>query len=182
MFPKNSNIQNQGANAINNTGNDAKFEFNNYNGGQKILNRTYLYDFCFKFSEVEDILESYNTEVTSDIEEKMNHNELDLYKDIFLDCDHYIDDVEAILEEIPKRQRILSTINNKYKRLKKFADWQNKDQLCEWVYEFLIETIENDHNSGNIFHEDVELAIHSLMYYAFTKCKLLDPIPQTVTR
>lgn len=182
MFPKKSNIENHGDSAVNNTGDGAKFEIHHHNGSQKILNRTYLYDFCVQFSEVEDNNESYSTEVTSDIEEKMDYNEIELYKEIFFECDHYIDDVELILEGIPRRQRILSKINNKYRRLKAFEKWQSKDQICEWVYNYLIETIENDKNAGDIILEDVELAIHALMYYTFTKCKLLDPIPSAVVR
>ncbi|MEK5069613.1 hypothetical protein [Sporosarcina sp. FSL K6-1508] len=178
MFANKGNIDSTGNNTINNTGERAQFEINHYANPQQILNKTYLYGFCVKFSEVEDTAESYDTEIASDIEEKMDYNEIDLYKEIFFECDHYIDDVEAILEEIPRRQRILSKINNKYKRFKKFEKWNDKDELCEWVYNYLYETIENDQSSGDIFLEDAELAIQALMYYSFTKCKLLDPIPK----
>ncbi|MFJ7471655.1 hypothetical protein ACIQWI_24320 [Peribacillus frigoritolerans] len=181
MVGNKRNIDSNGDNSINNTGDGAQFEINNYVGQKKILNRTYLFDFCLKFSEVEDAPEVYDADLTSDFEGKMDYNEIDVYKDIFFECDHYLDDVEIILEGIPRRQRILSNINTKYKKIKRFGQWDNKDELCEGVYDYLIEAIQNDNNSKSIFVEDVELAIHALMYYAFTKCKLLDPIPIAAT-
>jgi hypothetical protein len=177
MFGNKKNIDSTGDNTINNTGDGVNFEINNYIGQKKILNRTYLFEFCLKFSEVEDAPEDYDAILTSDFEGKMNYNEIDVYKDIFMDCDHYLDDVETILEGIPRRQRILSNINTKYKKLKAFGQLENKDEICEGVYNYLIEVVQNDNNSSGFFVEDIDLAIHSLMYYAFTKCKLLDPIP-----
>ncbi|QDP39447.1 hypothetical protein [Radiobacillus deserti] len=182
MVGNKKNIDSQGDNTINNTGEGARFEINHYAGQKKILNRTYLFDFCLKFSEVDDVPDGYDADFTSDFEGKMDYNEIDVYKEIFFECDHYLDDVESILEEIPRRQRILSNINTKYKKLKRFGKWDNKDELCEGVYNYLIETIQNDDNSKDIYLEDAELAIHALMYYAFTKCKLLDPIPKVVVR
>ncbi len=180
MVGNKRNIDNLGDNAINNTGDGATFEINHYNGQNKILNRTYLFEFCMKFSELDDAQEEYDAEVTSDFEGKMNYNEIEVYKEIFFECDHYLDDVELILEEIPRRQRILRNINTRYKKIKGLSQWKSKDQICEGVYEYLLDKIQNDSNSTDIYDEDVELAIHALMYYAFTKCKLLDPIPEVV--
>lgn len=84
MFANKGNIDSTGNNTINNTGERAQFEINHYANPQQILNKTYLYGFCVKFSEVEDTAESYDTEIASDIEEKMDYNEIDLYKEIFL--------------------------------------------------------------------------------------------------
>ena len=173
------NIDNSGDHGVNNTGDGNEFTINNnYVSKKKGLNRTYLYDFCLEFSLIEDSSENYETEFASDIEEKMNHNEISLYKDIFYQCDHYFDDVELILEEIPKRQKILSTINFKYMRFKTFENYSSKDELCERVYYYLFETIKNDDNSQDIILEDAEFAINALMYYSFVKCKLLDPLPK----
>jgi hypothetical protein len=172
------NIESDGDHAINNTGNGNVFEINYNKSSRIIINRTYLYEFCVKFSSIEDISE-YSIEITSDIEDKMDYNEISVYKELFSECDHYLDDVESILEEIPNRQRILSLINFKYKRLKGLDEWKHKDELCEKVYQYLIHTVGNDQSSSDIILEDAELAIHALMYYAFVKCKLLDPIPKT---
>ncbi|MFJ7698943.1 ABC-three component system protein [Lysinibacillus fusiformis] len=175
MLERNRNIQNPDANSLNNTGDNNNFG-DTYIFSQKSLNRTYLYDFCAKFIELEDGDIEYSTEVPSDIEEKMDFNEIVIYKDIFIECDYYFDDVEAILREFPRRQRILTNINTKYKKFKGFNVWKTKDELCEQIFDSLSETVANDHNSINIMKEDVEIAIHSLMYYAFVKCKILDPL------
>ncbi|RLQ89996.1 hypothetical protein [Falsibacillus albus] len=182
MVGNRRNIDSNGDHTINSTGDGATFEINHYAGQNKILNRTYLFDFCVQFSELEDASEDYDTELTSDFEGKMDYNEIDLYKEIFFECDHYLDDVESILEGIPRRERILKKINTKYKKLKRFSQWENKDEICEGVYQYLFETIENDNKSKDMYLEDAELAIHALMYYAFTKCKLLDPIPKAAVR
>ncbi|MFU1796434.1 ABC-three component system protein [Paenibacillus azoreducens] len=182
MLGNRGNIESTGLNSVNNTGNGNHFNIQNHLSAARILNRTYLYDFCEKFSMVDDGSDGYNTNITSGINDKIAYNEISLYKDIFKECDHYYEDVESILEEIPKRQRILTNINIQYRRLKELDEWNSKDELCDKVYQYLIQTIENDQNSGNIVVEDVELAIHSLMYYTFVKCKLLDPLPQNLNR
>lgn len=172
----NKNIKNEGDNGINNTGDNAHIGDKIY-FETKSINRSYLYDFCLKFVEVEDPVNRYSTETPTDIDDKMDYNEIILYKDLFSECDHHYEDVENVLNEIPKRERILSKINNKYKRLKHFTAWQDKDELCEALYCDLIKTIDGSLHSQEIHDEDKELAILSLMYYAFVKCKLLDPIP-----
>lgn len=168
-------IHNEGEAAINNTGDKATITVTNLQQELKTLNRTYLYDFCNKFIELSDDAE-YSTEFASDIDKKISHNKIDLYRNIFLDCDHYLDDVEDILEDIPRRERIISKINVIYQKTRKFDEWKDEDHLCELVYHKLYNTVANDANSSSIKIEDAETAIHSLMYHAFVKCKLLEPV------
>ncbi|KYG58817.1 ABC-three component system protein [Planococcus maritimus] len=172
----NRNIEGGGDNGTNNTGDHNHFGDNHFHH-EKSLNRSYLYDFCLKFANVENPPENYNTEFANDINDKMCHNEIDLYKDIFLDCDFYLGDVETILADIPNRERILTRINFQYKKFKMQYKTDSKDELCERVFDYLITTVDNDPNAFSIMVEDRDLAIHSLMYHAFVKCKLLDPIP-----
>lgn len=180
MFGSERNIRDSGPRSINNTGDGNTFVVNPY--PPKNLNRTYLYDFCYKFAEIEDPPEPYDTELPSNIQSKMNYNEINAYRQVFFDVDHYYDDVELILEEIPKRERILSSIKGKYDRFKRSTVWGNKDELCDLIYDFLMERVENDESSNGIIWEDVELGIKALMYYAFVKCKLLDPVPKSMLR
>ncbi|OES45847.1 hypothetical protein [Domibacillus iocasae] len=181
MVKGKGSIENQGNHNLNNSGDGNTFETHYHYSQPKGLNRSYLYDFCMKFAEIEDDLESYSTEFTTGIDEKMNYNEIIFYKDIFLECDHYYDDVDLILAEIPQRTRILSSIKKHYGRMKRYEKWNDKDDLCELVYNCLYAILIADRNSANIIHEDAETAIHSIMYYALVKCKLLDPIPKVTS-
>ncbi len=173
VFRNERNIRDTGPQSINNTGDGNKI---NINLGGKILNRTLLYDFCLKFSAIDDDV-SYELVVASDIQDKMEYNQIPAYQKIFREVDYYFNDVDYILEQIPKRERILAFINRKYDRLKRTEQWSSKDKLCDLVYDSLFELVASDRNSSEIFWEDVDQAIHALMYYAFVKCKLLDPVP-----
>ncbi|MBP3950299.1 ABC-three component system protein [Bacillus suaedae] len=172
-------IKNNGHHNLNNTGSDNDFSSttnNYYSQGLKTLNRSYLYEFCEAFSQVDPAIENdYNTQLTSDITKKMTHNEIDVYRTIFQECDHYYSDVDSILLEIPKRQRIITNINRTYIKKKNFEKWENKDHLCDLVYQSLYQILVNNLGS-DIMEEDATEAIHAIMYYAFIKCKLLDPI------
>ena len=108
----------------------------------------------------------------------MGYNEIVEYQEIFHDVDHYYDDVEMILEEIPKRERILASIKNHHRRLKRSEEWNNKDELCDLVYDCMMDNIKTVDTVSDMTLEDAELGIHVLMYYAFVKCKLLDPVPK----
>lgn len=142
------------------------------------LNRTFLYDFCEKLISSVIGYDEYEITNATNFDDKIHYNEIDLYKDIFYECDYYLEDVEIMLEEIPNRQIILQKINWIYKKEKKFSVWNCKDQLCENVYMKLFEQIQTDQKSQHLIIEEVELSLHLLMYYSFTKCKLLDPIPE----
>lgn len=144
------------------------------------LNRTVLYSFCKQFSEttLPEAIISDSYILPSEIDNKMNYNEIQFYKEVFINCDIYLNDVEDILTQIPKREVIILKIARIYGTKKLKNNWQNKDQLCSSVFDELMKVIINDPQSSHLFNEETELAIEALMYYAFTKCKLLDPVPE----
>lgn len=185
MFNKNKkirSIESTGDGVINNTGDGVSIGATYHIYHQpKFLNSSILYDFCVEFSKIEFELHLDDDPQTppSDIEEKITFNEIDVYKDIFQDCEQYYDDVEEILKEVPNRQKIIKNINQKYKKIKKFEEWVDKDQLCQLMFQDLYNILANVQNKNVILEEDANLSIHAIMYYAFVKCKLLDPVPQT---
>lgn len=172
-----------GRNNINNTG-DNPFFGDIYvvppPSNPRKLNRTVLYSFCKQFSEttLPEAIISDSHALPSEIDNKMNYNEIQYYREVFINCDIYLNDVEEILIQIPKREVIILKIARIYRTKKLQNNWNNKDQLCSFVFEELMEVITNDPLSGQLFNEETELAIEALMYYAFTKCKLLDPVPE----
>ncbi|MGE7916676.1 hypothetical protein [Lysinibacillus xylanilyticus] len=146
----------------------------------KTLNRTVLYEFCKQFSEstLPEPTTDEEKKLPSGISEKMQYNEISVYKKVFKSCDIYLDDVEDILNQIPKRESIIRKIERLYDHTKIEKKWDDKDQLCKIVFDTLFESVSNDPQSSHLYDEDAELAIEVLMYYAFTKCKLLDPVPK----
>lgn len=169
------NINSNGDRNFNNSGN---ITLNYYNYSEaKSLNRSLLYDFCVEFSKLEFELEPDYKTITSEIEEKINYNDIKVYKVIFQNSEHYYEDIHDILNEIPNRQKIIQNIHFTYIKFKGFREWKNKDDLCEQVFVELYKKLMNGAMANDIMEEDANLALHSLMYYAFVKCKLLDPVP-----
>lgn len=173
----NQNARNDGNNNLANTGNNNSFVTLNIDSSSKTLNKTFLYDFCKMFSEVEDSLEEDNHFMApSGIIQKIEYNEIENYKVIFEECDFYLKDVEEILNQIPKRKRIIFNIHKTYLRAKKETGF-SKDDMCDFVHDELYTQLINCREAKDISVQDAQLAICALMYYAFTKCKLLDPVP-----
>lgn len=174
-------IKNKGDGNTNNSGNNndfRKYEAHYYDTA-KSINRSYLFDFCLEFSKIELAPDNeYDTSTVSGYEDKMDYNEIDIYKDIFTACAHYIEDVESILNEIPNRELLVKNINTVYKKMKKFESWPDKDHLCDLVFKNLYTKLAENISSNDLVEEQANEAIHTIMYYALTKCKLLDPIPE----
>lgn len=145
------------------------------------LSKTYLYEFCLKFGDTVQVPEKYNIDKQSNYIDKMDYNEIIYYRKKFFESDHYYSDLEEILKQIPKREAILVNINDLYDKFKSLRKWDNKDQLCEMVFEELVNITNKDENFSGMYQEDIFIALYALMYYAFTKCKLLDPVPTSRT-
>ena len=174
MYRDERTIRDTGQDSVNNTGDNNTFYINH--GAAKPLNRTLLYDFCEIFSStVSDT--NYDLVAASDIQEKMDYNEIVAYREIFHEVEHFIDDVATVLDQIPKRELIVASINHLYDRIKRRDQWPDKDGLCDSVYNEMFEMVAADRNSVELYREEAERAIHALMYYAFVKCKILDPVP-----
>lgn len=142
------------------------------------LNRTLLFDFCEKIISIGIGYDEYEITTATNFDDKIQYNEIEIYKEIFYECDYYLEEVELVLEEIPNRQLVLQKINKIYKKEKKFSKENCKDKLCENVYNILFEQVKSDQNSSSLLIEEVEQSLHLIMYYSFTKCKLLDPMPK----
>ncbi|MCM3280782.1 hypothetical protein M3591_09575 [Exiguobacterium sp. MER 193] len=180
-----SSIRNEGDNNTNINGDRINVDQRNITNvvfENRFLSRTLLFEFCDKFSRIDVPIDYGDLLEPSKYEEKMDYNSIEVYKSIFLEVDHYYDDIEDILMAIVRRERILSNINNTYRKHKRFSVWTDKDHLCEMVYKDLIQQTLNDASFSEMYIEDTQEAIHALMYYAFTKCRLLDPVPVKSTQ
>lgn len=176
FFKEKRSIKSTGDNTVSNIGDNASIVVNQYSNEKK-FNRSLLHEFCVRFASLPETPNEYDISLSSNIMKKIEYNEIKLYENIFRDCDFYIDDVEEILNFIPKRQNVIRKINYEYIRLRKNNDTADKDEICDLVHNSLLEVVSGD---SELYIEEAEFAIHSLMYYAFTKCKLLDPVPMEV--
>lgn len=144
----------------------------------RFLNKTVLFQFCDIFSSQEFSESSdLELEIPSKFDEKMSYNDLNTYKIIFKECDIYYDDVENILTQFPKREKIIKKINRIYLNIITEENRLSSDSICQKISLRLIEVISQDTRSSPLEIEDVELAIEALMYYTFTKCKILKRVP-----
>lgn len=143
-----------------------------------MLNKTRLYEFCKHFSELDEYDEpEYNTDLPSDITDKINYNQLNEFKEVFESVTHTLEDTENILSNIPRRNSIVRRIKGIYIQHKIENANATKDKLCMLVFNDLLKTIHNSEGSDNLFLEDTYFAIQALMYYAFTKCQILERVP-----
>lgn len=150
-----------------------------YINSPTMLNRTRLYDFCKAFSEIDGLDEpDYSIDLPSDISEKINYNELKEFKEVFLDVSHTLEDVETVLSEIPKRGNVIRKIKGVYLNFKIEKNYKNKDNLCRLVFNELLQIVNTSIDKNELYMEDTYFAIQSLMYYAFTKCQILDKVPK----
>lgn len=154
---------------------------------RKPLNRTALFTFCEAFSEVDSVEDNeFPLASPSKFLKKMDYNELQDYKQIFEGCALYYNDVELVLSQFTRREKIPNSIHKVYKKiLKNYHSEYNADLICYDMAEELLGIIHNDVRSLDeklgIDKEDFELAIDALMYYTFTKCKILRPVPKNIT-
>ncbi len=176
MFGRNNSksIQSNGNGNLNNTGYIGQVHLHTV---PKTLNRSYLFDICEKISRLPEAEEEYKLSIPSGIIEKMEYHELVIYRAKFESTDHLLGDVEGILKEFLKPSSIINTVHFIYLEHREAAQWTNKDSLCKLVFEDLKIRLSKDRNAEDFWVEEAEHALYALMYYCFTKCKLLDPIP-----
>lgn len=152
---------------------------NYYINSPTMLNRTRLYEFCKAFSKIDGLDElDYSIDLPSDITEKINYNELKVFNRIFSDVSHTLEDVETVLSGIPKRGTIIRKIKGVYSNIVIKENYKTKDDLCRMVFEELLQIVNTSFDKDDLYREDTYFAIQSLLYYAFTKCQILDKVPK----
>lgn len=179
MFEKSErNIENHGQNNINNTGDNNTINIYQSNS----LQRSVLATYCQKLldsinaDEIEKDKQDYELSEVSDFEDKMNLNRLNTYRDIFEMVDHNYLAVEEVLNSFPEREKVIKHIRLIYLEQKiALSDPPDGDLVCLTLSAKLLELLEG-RIPQEYYIESLKIAINSLMYYAFTKCKILQPV------
>lgn len=145
------------------------------------MRRSILYDVCCTLSKAEmNFREEYALHTNSDWIEKIEYNHIEKYKEIFEMYSLYYGVVEEVLERIPKRELLIRNIKTTYVKSKNVNANFSKDEILDIVFNNLSEiVVQSDQFSDDpMLEEEKNEAIHLIMFYAFTKCQLLEIVPR----
>ena len=144
-------------------------------------NPSTLYDLCKKlcekidFKEIEGLeYEMYN----SDWIEKLEYNKIEkVYLNRFKEISLDLDTIEEVVNSLENQDSFIKWINLKYQKLcVKFPE-KTKEQILVELNEELEKQLQITIKNDNIYTiEELSLNIDRILFYAFTKCKVLDPI------
>lgn len=179
MLNKSGNIK-SGDNSIN-----VSSDGNSISVHQTIENnafkRSLLYDICRSIKEANipryEGLEYDFKE--SGWDEKMEYNHIEVYADIFKQEAFAYDELNEVMKEFSNREEMIMKINHTYRMiLKEATPGTDNDTILEMVLNKLMRIVDDSSlpEQSQIHLELKERYIRLIMFYAFTKCKLLQPI------
>ncbi|SFE26350.1 hypothetical protein SAMN05428981_104223 [Bacillus sp. OV194] len=146
-----------------------------------VTNRSFLYDVCciIADSNIKETAE-YSIEKNSEWSSKMRFNKIKKYKRLFEMHAYSYGDVEEILEGFEKRETLIRHIKSIYIEYVDEDEDLPKDTILSLVKEELLRIVADCNiSSGSLLTEEHKAeTIYQIMFYAFTKCQLLEPIPE----
>ncbi|UOR13600.1 hypothetical protein [Halobacillus amylolyticus] len=151
----------------------------------KILKRSAIFEVCKIIAELEiDYDEEYSIQKNSDWMEKFDYNEVDLYIEIFDNYSDGYDEVSKVIQHYLNKTIMIKKIRTVYLEVEKVRGKEklDGDYVIKKVFDRLKEEICYSALIGGseLLDEEVDAAIYMIMFYAFTKCKLLKPVPKVV--
>jgi len=151
----------------------------------RILNRTAIFDVCKTIAELDiDYDDDYSIQSNSDWMEKFEYNEVDAYIEVFDNYSDGYDVVSKVLQSYLKKTVMVKKVRTVYLEVEKVRKKENLDgdYIIEQVFCRLKEEVCYSAliSESNLIDEEVDEAIYLIMFYVFTKCKLLKPIPKDV--
>lgn len=154
-------------------------------GGQtpKILKRSILFDICKTIAELDIVYDDeYSIQQNSDWMEKFEYNKVDLYVEIFDVYSDGYDEVSKVLQGYLKKTIMVKKIRTVYLEIEKIREKEDfdGDYVVKQVFERLKQEICYSAwiSESDLLDEEVDAAIYMVMFYTFTKCKLLKPVPK----
>lgn len=150
---------------------------------KKTLSRSVLFDICKVIAELDiEYEEEYSIQGNSDWIDKFEYNEVKAFIDVFDNYSDGYNEVSKVLQGYLKKHLMVKKIRAVYLEVEELREKENLngDHVLKQVFERLKEevcysalVIENE-----LLDEEVDQAIYLSMFYTFTKCKLLKPIPE----
>lgn len=156
------------------SGDNNTIEHHVYNGNMSI-NRTVLAELCEIIASSDTPQGKYSIKKNSDWIRKLEGNNVKRYTDIFENyCDAY-DDIENILgDQYESREKMVRKINHVYTDLiLQNPELDGKgDRILSEVFKKLKELV--NESGTEAFEEEIDKSLIVMMFYVFTKCKLLE--------
>ncbi|MCL1702436.1 hypothetical protein [Lysinibacillus sp. Bpr_S20] len=151
----------------------------------KILKRSAIFDVCKTIAELDiDYDDEYSIQNNSDWMEKFEYNKVDLYVGIFDNYSDGYDEVSKVLHGYLKKTIMVKKIRTVYLEVEKVREEEklDGDYVIKQVFNRLKEEVCYSAliSESDLLDEEVDQAIYLIMFYAFTKCKLLKPVPKDV--
>lgn len=149
----------------------------------RILKRSAIFDVCKTIAELDiEYDDEYSIQNNSDWMEKFEYNKVDLYVEVFDNYSDGYDEVSKVLHSYLKKAIMVKKIRAVYlevERVRKEGNL-NGDYVIKQVFDWLKEEVCYSAliSESDLLDEEVDAAIYMIMFYAFTKCKLLRPVPK----
>lgn len=179
-----SNSARSGDNGISLVGDNNKLSTFNF-GSQtpRILNRSAIFDVCKTIAELDiEYDDEYSIQSNSNWMEKFEYNEVDLYIEVFDNYSDGYDEVSKVLQSYMKKTVMVKKVRTVYLEVEKVRKKEkfDGDYVIEQVFRRLKEEVCYSAliSESDLLDEEVDEAIYLIMFYVFTKCKLLKPVPK----
>lgn len=149
----------------------------------RILKRSVIFDVCKQIAELDiEYDDEYSIQTNSDWMEKFEFNNVDDYIEVFDNYSDRYDEVSKVLHSYLKKTVMIQKIRAVYLKVEKVRKREklDGDYVIEEVFNRLKEgVLYSEYISGSVsVDEEFDEAIYLIMFYAFTKCKLLKPVPK----
>lgn len=161
---------------------------NNNNVSQHIVppirepKRAFVYEVCKLIVDKNfDENSEYSISENADWTKKIEYNKIEKYKILFEEYSFAREDIEELLNGYENRTKLIRNFKSLYiNSVYNFPD-ANNDFRLDCVFEKLCTTVdESSILSDEIYIEDRNQSIYQLMFYAFTKCQILEIPPRKV--
>ncbi|ARF68060.1 hypothetical protein B7C51_09795 [Paenibacillus larvae subsp. pulvifaciens] len=148
----------------------------------KVLSRSLIFSICKTIAEMEiEYDDDYSIQQNSDWMEKFEYNNVNLYVDIFDNYSDGYDEVSKVLQGHLKKSSMIMKIRTVYLKVDNAKpEGSNGDYVISKIFDILKEEVccQELLQPVGLNDEDVDAAIYLIMFYAFTKCKILEPVPK----
>ena len=152
------------------------------------VNQSILYEVCVDFLKASNqnslkASEEYSTQHNSDWFEKLEYNKVDELRELL---DYYgvmnLKEVQLVLDKLDSPDELVMFIHSKYKEVKVKNKEKTKDEMLLILYDILYDILKKSQDNSEdkyiLYDEEINKYVYSLIFYCFTKCKVLDPIPK----
>ncbi|MDT2636582.1 MULTISPECIES: hypothetical protein [Enterococcus] len=147
-----------------------------------VLSRSVILSVCKTIAEMEiEYDDDYSIQRNSDWMEKLAYNDVKVFIEIFDNYSDGYDEVSKVLQTHLKKTVMIKKIRTVYLKVDSTKPEEaDGDYIISEIFKELKEEVccQELIQPVGLYDEDVDAAIYLIMFYAFTKCKILKPVPK----